>query len=76
MKIKKDIDMLEFLKALKKCSGNVFFETSEGDCLALKSTLSQYIFCSIANEPELFLSGSLRFDDEADISLLLPWIEE
>ena len=54
MKIKKDIDMLEFLKALKKCSGNVFFETSEGDCLALKSTLSQYIFCSIANEPELF----------------------
>lgn len=68
--------MLEFLKALKKCSGNVFFETSEGDCLALKSTLSQYIFCSIANEPELFLSGSLRFDDEADISLLLPWIEE
>ncbi len=53
-----------------------FFETSEGDCLALKSTLSQYIFCSIANEPELFLSGSLRFDDEADISLLLPWIEE
>ncbi len=24
MKIKKDIDMLEFLKALKKCSGNVF----------------------------------------------------
>lgn len=76
MKLKGKIDMMAFLKELKKCTGEVFFETSDGDCLALKSALSQYIFCTIANEPELFETGTLRFEYESDISLLLPWIEE
>ena len=62
MKLKGKIDMMAFLKELKKC--------------ALKSALSQYIFCTIANEPELFETGTLRFEYESDISLLLPWIEE
>ena len=74
MKLKGNINMMDFLKELKKCTGEVFFETPDGDCLALKSALSQYIFCTIANEPELFETGTLRF--ESDISLLLPWIEE
>ena len=65
MKLKGKIDMMAFLKELKKCT-----------CLALKSALSQYIFCTIANEPELFETGTLRFEYESDISLLLPWIEE
>ena len=30
----------------------------------------------IENEPELFETGTLRFEYESDISLLLPWIEE
>ena len=68
MKLKGKIDMMAFLKELKKCTGEVFFET--------KSALSQYIFCTIANEPELFETGTLRFEYESDISLLLPWIEE
>ena len=67
MKLKGNINMMDFLKELKKCTG-------EG--LALKSALSQYIFCTIANEPELFETGTLRFEYESDISLLLPWIEE
>mgnify|MGYP000395895134 len=54
MKLKGNINMMDFLKELKKCTGEVFFETPDGDCLALKSALSQYIFCTIANEPELF----------------------
>ena len=76
MKLKGKIDMMGFLKELKKCTGEVFFETPDGDCLALKSALSQYIFCTIANEPELFKTGTLRFEYESDIALLLPWIEE
>ena len=59
MKLKGKIDMMGFLKELKKCTGEVFFETPDGDCLALKSALSQYIFCTIANEPELFETGTL-----------------
>lgn len=43
MKLKGKIDMMAFLKELKKCTGEVFFETPDGDCLALKSALSQYI---------------------------------
>ena len=47
MKLKGKIDMMAFLKELKKCTGEVFFET-----------------------------GTLRFEYESDIALLLPWIEE
>ena len=41
MHIKTNINVVNFLKQVQKCSGEVLFETSEGDCIALKSTLSQ-----------------------------------
>ena len=44
MHINPNINILNFLKQVQKCNGEVLFETSEGDRIALKSTLSQYIF--------------------------------
>ncbi|MCM1049407.1 MAG: hypothetical protein NC433_13385 [Clostridiales bacterium] len=70
MHIKNNIDILNFLKQIKKCSSEVFFETKEGDCIALKSTLSQYIFCTIAQNPQLLQSGTIRFEQEEDRKLL------
>ena len=70
MHIKTNIDIMSFLKKVQECSAEVLFETPEGDCIALKSTLSQYIFCSIASNPALLQSGTLRFRCEEDRRLL------
>lgn len=54
MKLKENADLPAFLRQVKKCGGDVFLETQEGDSLNLKSTLSQYIFVSLAPEIRLF----------------------
>ena len=43
MHLKANINIVEFLEQVKKCDGEVLYETPEGDRIALKSTLSQYI---------------------------------
>ena len=70
MHINPNINILNFLKQVQKCSAEVLFETSEGDRIALKSTLSQYIFFTIASNPELLQSGTIRFEQDEDIKLL------
>ena len=70
MHINPNINILNFLKQVQKCSAEVLFETSEGDRIALKSTLSQYIFCTIASNPELLQSGTIRFEQDEVIKLL------
>lgn len=70
MHINPNINILNFLKQVQKCSAEVLFETSEGDRIALKSTLSQYIFFTIASNTELLQSGTIRFEQDEDIKLL------
>ena len=70
MHIKNDINIVDFLRRVQKCDSEVLFETSEGDRIALKSTLSQYIFCTIASNPELLRKGTVRFEEKEDLSLL------
>lgn len=70
MHINPNINILNFLKQVQKCNGEVLFETSEDDRIALKSTLSQYIFFTIVSNPELLQSGTIRFEQDEDIKLL------
>lgn len=70
MHINPNINILNFLKQVQKCNGEVLFETSECDRIALKSTLSQYIFFTIVSNPELLQSGTIRFEQDEDIKLL------
>lgn len=74
MHIKTNINIVNFLKQVQKCSAEVLFETPEGDRIALKSTLSQYIFCTIASNPGLLQSGTVRFEKEADQKLLIDFL--
>ncbi|MDE5598526.1 MAG: hypothetical protein K2J04_11955 [Lachnospiraceae bacterium] len=74
MHIKTNTNIVNFLKQVQACAAEVFFETPEGDCLALKSTLSQYIFCTISSNPELLQSGTVRFEKEADQKLLIDFL--
>lgn len=43
MKIKHIADTGKFLEIIDSCSGKVELYTGEGDCLNLKSKLSQYV---------------------------------
>lgn len=76
MRIKTNIDVVYFLRQVQKCYGEVLFETPEGDRLALKSTLSQYIFCTLASNAELIQSGTIRFEQEDDKKLLEDFLDD
>ena len=43
MKIKKIKNIDNFMRVVNECKGDVFLNTSEGDCLNLKSKLTQYV---------------------------------
>ena len=74
MHLRNDINVMDFLEQVRKCSKSVWFETDEGDRIALKSTLSHYIFCTIAANPVLLSSGTIRFDLEEDQKLLEDYL--
>lgn len=74
MHIKTNINIVNFLRQVQKCSAEVLFETPEGDRIALKSTLSQYIFCTIASNPKLLQSGTVRFEQENDKKILRDFL--
>lgn len=76
MKLKKDADITKFLLAIKSCHGDVFYESSEGDILNLASTLSQYVFCSVASQPQFLENGVIRCNDPADHAILADYLEE
>lgn len=74
MKLKKDADIAKFLIAVKSCEGDVFFESSEGDVLNLASTLSQYVFCSVAAQPSFLDNGMIRCNEDADYEALAQYL--
>lgn len=74
MKIKAQADFVRFLKAVGECSSEILFQTEEGDCLNLKSALSQYVFAMIFSKPELLNSGRICCSDE-DLRRLNDFLE-
>ncbi len=75
MKIKANINVPAFLDNVRKCTGNVFFKTIEGDQLNLKSLLSQYILVSIINNRELMENGVVDCSEESDMALLAQFLD-
>lgn len=75
MKIKKNINVETFLEDVRKCEGNVYFKTLEGDMLNLKSLLSQYILMSIIDNDELMGNGVIDCSMEADVAVLGQYLE-
>lgn len=67
------IDLKQFLEDVRKCEHEVYFESTEGDKLALRSALSQFILLSICNEPQLLAGAVIRGYSEHDRELLLPY---
>ena len=76
MNLKSNIDIAKFLLEIQKCQGEVYYETSDGDRLNLSSTLSQYIFCTVASHSYDWSQGMICCKSEEDIPKLSPYLEE
>lgn len=70
MRLKENTDLIEFIKTTKKCRQDVFFRTAEGDCLNLRSTLSQYLFSVMSGNRELLQNGEIECQEAADYQML------
>jgi hypothetical protein len=69
MKLKSDIKYGEFLKRVQTCGGEVHYATTGGDCLNLKSLLSEYVFLTAALS-NVMVDGEIACADENDYVLL------
>ena len=75
MRLRKEIEITDFLVALKKTKGEVWLESKYGDKYNLKSTLSRYVAIAAliedyGNELELFCA------DSTDEGLFYNFFEE
>lgn len=75
MQLKENCNLEEFLNKVKECHSNVTFETSEGDILAMQSTLCQLIFVSLQHQPELLCGGKILCEDENDYVILKEYLK-
>lgn len=74
MKIKNITDIVRFFEVIDECNGKVELVTSDGDCLNLKSKLSQYF--SLA---QIFSDGSIPeieilTSDPEDMNKLIKYL--
>lgn len=78
MKLKENLDLNLFIKAVKKCEKDVFFVTKKGDYLNLKSTLTQYFFINNAtkNGDTYLQSGEIACIRESDVAMISEFLEE
>lgn len=75
MHLQPDCDISAFIANVKKCDGDVFFRTSEGDSLNLKSMLSQYLFASISGNTDFLAEGRVICSTESDYGKLAGYLE-
>lgn len=66
----REVDIAEFISALDGCSGNVYLESAEGDCINLKSRLSALIGISHIIKGGLVTKATLRCENAEDESKL------
>ncbi|MDE5589095.1 MAG: hypothetical protein K2J60_08125 [Acetatifactor sp.] len=70
MKLKPNVNVPDFLQAVQACIDEVFFITSEGDHLNLKSALSQFIFAAVIAGRLQKLDGCITAQNPQDEALL------
>ena len=74
MKLKEDIDFIAFLRTVKKCRKDVYFDSPEGDHLDLKSVLSQYVLSANAHNTAILREGNVRCYEEKDYEILREYL--
>lgn len=74
MKLKTTDNIPAFLQAVQKCKAEVFFITPNGDKLALKSVLSQFVFATVLVNDLQDHRGVIIFEDPRDAELLTEYL--
>ncbi len=75
MKLKEGFEMAAFMDVAKNCTGDVFFHSTEGDIINLKSLLSQYVLASIARKPKLLDNAQVVCTKDEDYTRLADFLE-
>ncbi len=75
MQLKKSIDIQMFLNDVLKCHGGIYYSTTEGDHLNLKSQLSQFVFLLVFIKKNDLISGEISISDPNDLMVLDKYIE-
>lgn len=75
IKLKNKINLIDFLNAAKKCQNDISFLTTEGDCLNLKSQLTEYIFLAVASHEDFLKQGYVQLTNPADLEKIKEFIK-
>lgn len=77
MRLRKDISIPALIRGIRKCSGEVYFTTSEGDVLNLRSPLSTYVFMAVISDSTQKnpLNGEIKCQNPEDYDVLQPFLE-
>lgn len=75
MKLRQDINLLEFLNAVQKCRQDIFFNSDEGDQLNLKSVLSQYMLTAVFSDKALIDGGEIICRNPDDYQKLAYYLK-
>ncbi len=76
MKLKDGIDINAFLATAEKCSGQVFFHTTENDILNIRSMLSRYVLISILCNKAILKGSKVVCTEDEDYQILKDFLEE
>ena len=74
MKFKRNINYLEFMKAVQTCSEDVYFNSKDGDHLNLRSALSQALFAVICGDRAFLEHGEIECIDGSDYHRLAAFL--
>lgn len=65
------VDVRDFIRTVESCEGNVYLETTEGDCFNLKSKLSQLMGLTRLIEGGIIVDATIRCEKPSDESKLV-----
>lgn len=74
MRLKKNINLLDFLNQVQKCRYDVYLDTEDGDQLNLKSVLSQYLIVVLAAQKDIWDNIVVTCQTE-DMPILSEYLE-
>ena len=75
MRLKNDVNLVDFLNQVQKCKYDGYMETVEEDKLNLKSVLSQYLFVVLVEQKRRLGSQQDHPCEEADREILADYLE-
>ena len=64
MRLKENVNAVDLLNQVRKCSSDVWLETEEHDRLNLKSVLSQYVFVVMLEKQEDYRNAQVLCEQE------------